>query len=65
MNERIILRREKQVSPKLPEGLTREALRSVARALGVKRGRNTQDTINNLRMAFKHRTHLTAAIFVV
>jgi hypothetical protein len=30
---------------------TREQLRTIARMNGVKRGRNTEDTINNLRAA--------------
>lgn len=50
MNNTIILRREKQVSPRL-KLWSREQLRSLARLKGVKRGRNTADTIKNLRKA--------------
>lgn len=30
---------------------TREQLRAIAKSAGVKRGRNTMDTVNNLRAA--------------
>ncbi len=43
------MRREKQVSPRMPGGFTREQMREVARNLGVKRGRNTNDTLANLK----------------
>jgi hypothetical protein len=45
----MILRRERQVSPRL--ALTREQLRDLARSLNIPRGRNTADTVQNLRAA--------------
>jgi hypothetical protein len=45
----IILRYFRQVSPRY--SLTREQLRQIARKHGVKRGRNTADTVKNLREA--------------
>ena len=44
----IILHREKQVSANHTT-YTREGLRTRARILGVKRGRNTNDTLHNLK----------------
>ncbi len=46
-NNRIILRREKQVSIRV-EGWTREQLRQLARENNVPRGRNTDQTVANL-----------------
>lgn len=45
----IILRPFRQVSPRY--SLTREQLRQIARKHGVRRGRNTADTVKNLREA--------------
>lgn len=47
---KIILRREKQVSPKVP-GYTREGLRNLCRVFGIRQGRNTSDTLKNLKAA--------------
>lgn len=44
-----VLHRQKQVSPRMPGGWTREQWRELAKDLGVKRGRDTQDTINNIK----------------
>jgi hypothetical protein len=49
MSDRIILRREPQISQRMPGGWTRENWRAVARSLGVKTGRNTADTIANIK----------------
>jgi len=38
-----------RISPRFKQ--TREQLRRLARVAGVKRGRNTTDTVNNLRAA--------------
>lgn len=46
----IVLRREKQVSTRIP-GTPRSELRMLAKLMGVKRGRNTDDTIRNLKDA--------------
>lgn len=54
MNE-VILRRERQVSPRMQGGYTRCQWRELARNLGVKRGRNTADTLKNLREYVKQR----------
>lgn len=45
----IVLRREPQISPRMPGGWTRKDWRGIARSLGVKTGRNTMDTIANIR----------------
>ena len=49
MNDTLILRRERQVSPRF--NATREELRQLARWHNVKRGRNTMDTLSNLLKA--------------
>lgn len=48
---KIILRREKQVSPRKPHGITRAQLRMTARSLDIRVGRNTLDTLANLKAA--------------
>lgn len=50
MNAHIVIRRERQFSPKI-KGYTREGLRNLARILNIPRGRNTKDTLNNLKAA--------------
>jgi len=45
----IVLRREPQISKRYAK--TREQLRVIARMSGVKRGRNTGDTVKNLEAA--------------
>jgi len=47
---RIIIRRERQFSPKV-KGYTREGLRNLCRIFDIPRGRNTVDTIANLKAA--------------
>jgi hypothetical protein len=44
-----VFRREKKVSKRYSK--TREQLREIARKHGVKRGRNTEDTVRNLKAA--------------
>lgn len=46
---RIMLKREKNISPKYP--ISRQKLREMAKKYGVKRGRNTEDTVRNLKAA--------------
>jgi len=45
----IVLHREPQISPRMPGGWTRQQWREVARGLGIKTGRDTMDTIKNIR----------------
>lgn len=62
MNDKIILRREKQISPRMPGDLTRQELRDMARLLGIRRGRNTADTLANLKAAGIDNTQIFGSI---
>lgn len=44
-----VLRRFKQESPRMFGGLSRTEWRELAKQLGVERGRNTMDTVRNVR----------------
>jgi len=44
-----ILIREKQISPRTPGGWNRKQWREIATGLGIQKGRNTLDTINNIK----------------